>query len=299
MPFNAESFSIGIDIGGTKILIMIMNRNQDVVFRKKIATEPKLERIIDLIHETLAEAEVPEGKIRGMAVGIPGRVNPETGVVLDAPSLRWSDVPVSEILSEAFHWPVLVRNDVNYALLGERAQGAGKGLSDLIYLSIGTGVGSAVMIHNVLVEGSSASAGEVGFTIETAEVLQGVRMTRTDFGAYEKRASGLALTQKAAALDLRPAELFVRASEGQPDAALLIDQFIVDISVLCANTISLLNPQRIIIGGGVSVSMGSVLKDIQRLTENLTPNPVDIKLSELGGDAGAIGACYEVFNRLE
>lgn len=291
--------SIGVDIGGTKILIMIMNAQRETVFRRKITTEPRLERIIALIAETVEAAGISREQVLGMAVGIPGRVDPESGIVLDAPSLGWTDVPVSQVLSAAFHWPVLVRNDVNYALIGERAQGSGQGLSDLIYLSIGTGVGSALMVHGQLIEGSSASAGEVGFTIETDEVLRGIRMDRTDFGAYEKRASGLALTQQAKALGMSPGEMFQKAHCGNQEAVAVIDRFVVDISVLCANLISLLNPQRLIISGGVSVSMTDILPEIRQLTQALTPNPVDIELSELRGDAGAIGACHAVFNGIK
>ncbi|MEO0445666.1 MAG: ROK family protein, partial [Verrucomicrobiota bacterium] len=142
-----ERLWIGFDLGGTKMIAALLNEELKVVESKKKATKGQggadqgLERIIDLIHKTLEEANASVEQLGGIGIGCPGVVDHRNGVLREAPNLGWKEVPVQSVISAHFGVPVSVLNDVDAGAYGEYAAGAGRGVESLVAVFPGTGIG--------------------------------------------------------------------------------------------------------------------------------------------------------------
>jgi Transcriptional regulator/sugar kinase len=292
---STDYYGMGVDIGGTKILIAIANDSGKVVFKDKVKTVSDIDEIIKLIKDCLQRAEIDHKNLMGIGIGIPGRVNSRESIVIDAPALKWRNVNLKQVFSANFNFPVYINNDVNLSLVGEKWLGNGRGHDNLFYLAIGTGVGSAILANGNIIEGSTFSAGEIGYLIDKNDVAGGLRNTNQEFGTFEKKTSGLALSSAASAYGLSAPELFQEYLKGTNIH--IIEDFITDISIAIANVVSLINPEIVIIGGGVSGSMPAVISKIRAKVAGFTPIQTDIVLSKLGGEAGALGGVAYVFKK--
>ncbi|MBW8347926.1 ROK family transcriptional regulator [Bacillus sp. IITD106] len=296
LGFNPKSgFGVGVDIGGTKILVIITDLLGNIEFRKKVKTTNSIKEIISLIKRCLKEANILESQVIGMGVGIPGSVNVKKGTVLQASVLKWTNLKLRELLMTEFPFPVVLNNDVNCAALGERWLGSGGNSNNLFFIGIGTGVGSAIISNGELVYGHDYQSGEIAFFTSREEFENKNLNDNGEHAVFESKISGTALGKH----EYPTEELFSLYSQGDQKAVKIIDDFIVDLSIGLANVTSLLNPETIIIGGGVSESMEVVLDNIQKTVFKLTPIPTKIKLATLGGDAGAIGAISYAFQEVE
>lgn len=285
---NKQKYYIGIDMGGTKTLMLIENQDKEV-FKVKINTNSDISEIINFINKVIDELNIREN-IAGMAIGLPGSVDSIRGIVIDAPALRWSNKDIISIFKESFNFPVFIDNDVNLAILSERHGGSLRDSSNLFYISIGTGVGSSFIVNNQLVKGFSYEAGEIGYFLNENDVKSGNLSETGEFGMLERRISGTALNGKAKEIGLNSVSLFEEYYLGNAEAKEIIDEFILNLSIVLANVISLLNPEAVVIGGGVSTSMLGLLNNIQKTVAKLTPIKSNIIISEFGNDSGAIGA---------
>ncbi|TCL55350.1 glucokinase [Hydrogenispora ethanolica] len=289
-------FGLGVDIGGTKVLIVLANPAGEIIFQDKAGTSRDPAEIIGIIRASLDKAGVQAGQIRGMGVGVPGNVDSTKGWVMDVPSLKWQNLNLAELLGSHFPFPVYINNDVNLSALGERWLGNGRGTDNLFYIALGTGIGGAVIANGALVEGYRFGAGEIGYFLEKADLRNGLRnYSCQEFGVFESKASGTALTRKAEPLGLTPRELFQGFRRGVSGTQAIIEEFVLDLSVAIANVVSLLNPEKVIIGGGVSESMECVIEPIRESVAQFSPFPTEIVLARLGGAAGAVGGAAYVF----
>ncbi|MFB5676184.1 ROK family protein [Paenibacillus terreus] len=293
-PSQAEQlYSVGVDIGGTKIMILIANQAGDILYRKKVNTSGEFDVISGHITECLRAAAIPLDQVAAMGFGVPGIANSEEGTVIEAPALQWNHVPFRERMQRYFDKPIFVDNDVNCAALGERWLGSAQNLNDFVVVAIGTGVGSAIISNGSLVKGSNHMAGEVAYLVLEQDVLGNGANAFGDFGQFEKKISGVALSQ----YGTLPHELFEQYARGDEKAISIIQQFVSDLSIGIANMVSLLNPQKVILCGGVSQSLSSVLELIRETVSNLTPIPTTIELTSIGEEAGAIGAVALAFEK--
>jgi glucokinase len=201
-----QQYFIGIDIGGTKTLLLIENQDKEV-FRSKISTDSDINEIIMFINKAIEELNIREN-IAGMAIGVPGTVDSSRGIVLDAPALGWSNKDIKSIFRENFSFPVFIDNDVKLAILSEKNRGSLKGSSNMFYISIGTGVGSSFIVNNQLVRGSSFEAGEIGYFLNENDVKAGDLSKTGEFGMLERRISGTALNEEAKDIGLDSFSLF-------------------------------------------------------------------------------------------
>ena len=247
LGFNPESaYCIGIDIGGTKLLLIITDLVGNIRYEKKLPTSNRIEDLVEIVHSSLEASGLKESDIFGMGVGVPGTVLPD-GVVVRAKALQWNNFPLQQLLSEAFPFPVYVGNDVNLAALGERWLGSGEQVDDMLFISLGTGIGSALVCNGRLVLGTQSRSGEMGYFLERQDVENG-RLNRLGFqGVLEQKCSGTALSSHGHTAE----ELFQAYRRGDPQGIEVIEKFILDFSVAIANCISLLNPAKVVIGGGV------------------------------------------------
>ncbi|MFB3162372.1 ROK family transcriptional regulator [Neobacillus sp. 179-J 1A1 HS] len=296
LGFNPDSgYGIGVDIGGTKILVIITNLNGTVVFRKKVKTTNRIEEIVELIKQCMLEANINESKVIGMGIGVPGTTNIHEGIIIQASALMWTNLNLIELISPQFSFPVFLNNDVNCAALGERWLGSGDNSNEIFFIGIGTGIGSALISNGNIIYGYEYRSGEIGYFISREDV-EGKNFNKMGENAvFEKKVSGTSLSNHGYPSE----ELFIEYSKGSSEAVPIINDFIVELSIGIANVTSLLNPEIVIIGGGVSESMKIVINKIQDLVNKLTPIKTNIKLASLGGDAGALGAIAYTFQQVE
>jgi glucokinase len=285
--FNPDSgYGIGIDIGGTKIQMIVTNLDGKIIHKEKTPTNKNPKKVIESIQQFINEKNIHKEKIYAMGIGVPAIIDSEKGFVIDSPSIGWQNYDFLSDVKEAFSFPVFMNNDVNCGVYGEQWLGSAKDVSDLYFIALGTGVGSALISNGRLIEGNTYCAGEIGFFIDRNDVEKGERNQFGSYGALEKKISGTFLSSHG----MSGKRLFENYYGDDGFARKIIDEFILHLAIALANVTSLLNPKTIVIGGGVSESLEGVLETINHKVSTFTPVPVEIKLAQLKGDAGALGA---------
>jgi len=275
-------------------MILIADQAGDIVYRNKVNTSGEFDVISEHIAESLRIADISLEQVAAIGFGVPGIANSEEGTVIEAPALQWNHVPFRKRMQQYFDKPIFVDNDVNCAALGERWIGSARNTNDFVVVAIGTGVGSAIMANGSLVKGNDYMAGEVAYMVVEQDVLGNRSNTFGDFGLFEKKISGVALSQHGTP----PHELFERFSSGDEQSISIIRQFVSDLSIGIANMVSMLNPRKVILCGGVSQSLPAVLELIRSTVASLTPIPTTIELTSIGEEAGAIGAVALAFEKV-
>jgi glucokinase len=317
---------LGIDYGGTKLLAAVVDLDSGKVVatakkRTSATDSPKviLERMHTAAEAALKSADLKTKEIAGIGVGAAGQVDAATGVLKGTPNLSQAviDLPIADSLREKFGVPAALRNDVQVAATGELAFGAGKGVPDFLCCFVGTGVGGAVVTGGKLVSGASGSAGEIGhIVVDTGGRLCGCG-GRGHLEAYSSRTAitlslmgDLKRGRKTVLHDLAP-ELSTSAmwpesgavrSGVLQEAIELGDQLVIEtvteagryLGYGLASVINLLNPGRIVLGGGVIESVGllfDVAVEYARRESLAAPGKsVEFKRAKLGDHAGVVGA---------
>lgn len=299
LKFNPrKAFVIGVDIGGTKVAVGILDLVGNVCAYSEFPTQQYIangffEQMKYKIDAMIKENRIEKSKILGMGVGIPGITNVESGVVQDAPALGWKNFPVKEKLKEFFDIPIYIDNDVNINVLGEQWKGAGKGKSNLIYIAIGTGIGSGIMINGELYRGSNYSAGEMGYMVTDRQYANKYYPVYEGYGFLESVASGSSignsLTRKLG-YKITADEAFSLYEQGNSAVKDVIEEAVDHLSIGIANYISLLDPEVVIVGGGVSGSFSLFEQTIKDAISHYTPQKCKVVKTTFGKEAGVIGA---------
>jgi len=318
MPEKLEKMIVGVDLGGSKINVILSDSSGNIEARDLRDTlahegpDAVIKRIIDSIKQVASRVEI--SKIAGIGIGAAGACEVATGVITLSPNLTgWHDIPLKDLIQREFNLPIYVENDATVAALGEHYFGGGVGIANLIYVSVGTGIGGGIIIADQLYHGASGSAGEIGhMTID----INGPRCPCGNIGCWETLASGTALTREAvkrieagaqtSILNFADGELekvsaqsvFLAAQEGDRLAKELISRTGYYLGVGLVNLVNIFNPQLILIGGGLS-QMGPLLtepatKVVKKRAYELPARAVRIELARLGADAGALGAVVMV-----
>ncbi len=295
LGFNPRNgFGVGIDIGGTKILIDISDLDGNIIYREKRKTTNDAEAIAFMIRNSLQSASVAEGDVIAIGFGVPGITDSVRGVIVEAPALQWTNYRFREEMQRRFGIPVFVNNDVNCAALGERWLGAARHTDDLVFIAIGTGVGSAIVANGSLVQGHSFMAGEIAYFVTEEDMARQRHNQFGDFGLFESKISGGSLSESGYSAEI----VFSEYEKGNARVIPIIERYIATLSMGIANIVSLLNPEKVIIGGGVSQSMQNVLPLIRETVGRLTPVKTTIDLSGLGENSAAIGAIAFAFEQV-
>ncbi|MGN0746955.1 MAG: ROK family protein [Aristaeellaceae bacterium] len=281
-----EPCYIGIDIGGTKTLLIVQQADR-IIYEKRVDSTSDLSHLRSMVLECVAAAQ--GAPIGGLAIGVPGRVDRFHGRVIDAPALMWNELSLQDELFSGFDFPCTVENDARMALYGECSTGALKDSQNVVFIAIGTGLGSAIMMGGQLLDGAGFSAGEIGYCVFDPMDAALCRNRETEYGALERSVSGSALTEAARLLGITASEML---SSPQPDAQAQTRRFLDKLSVTIANLVCILNPEYVVLGGGVSESLEEHLDYIRSRVAQLTPMHVEILLSQFRNRAGALGACY-------
>jgi predicted NBD/HSP70 family sugar kinase len=254
----------------------------------------------------LTEKAVKEGyNLIGVGVGVAGTVDPHCGQVYTAPALALQDVDMRELVYSHCQLPTFVDNDVNLAALGEHWRGAGRGHNNVVCISVGTGIGAGLILNRQLYRGSHYFAGEIGF-FYLADYLP--NEPYGPFGALELTASGATIAKKlkngplvAPDSKLSNATLVATSSETPPDLPRdkIMEEAVIQLGIAVANVVSLLDPDVIVLTGGVINSFAEQALCIVTRAVRLVGPPenreqVKIRIGHLGDDAVLVGAAHMV-----
>ncbi len=310
----SKPYVVGIDIGGTNTVFGIVDARGTIIASGSIKTgkHSKIEDYVDELHENLfqlLEKNDAIGKIAGIGVGAPNG-NYFNGTIEFAPNLPWRGVlPLADMLTERFGIPVALTNDANAAAIGEMTYGAARGLKDFIMITLGTGVGSGIVVNGQLVYGHDGFAGELGHVIVKPVNGRACGCGRTGCLETYASATGVARTAREF-LEIRKDNSLLRqipvqdiTSKDVYDAAIAGDQIAKDIfeytgNILgeaFANFTAFSSPKAIILFGGLAKSGDLIMKPIKESMErnmlNIYKNKVTLLFSELKeSDAAVLGA---------
>ena len=277
---------IGVDIGGTKIILQAVDRQGQARFQEKTRTCVELSELRELIEAFIGRYGIDTEQIGGYGFGIPGIVDVINGVVVDSPALNWHDVPFVDAMKKMLHKPVFIENDVNCAALGEQWLGAARCLQSFVFVAIGTGVGAAIMIDGKLHRGNQNMAGEIGYFISAGEFTETTRYTSEQFGFLDDKISGRAFSIHSLSVDVMLRQYLSGEGEGHR----IFTEYLAVLAATLANVSSLLSPQKIVLGGGVASTLVHVLEPLRAQASRLTPVPIAIEISTLGEYTAAYGA---------
>ena len=308
-------YRIGIDVGGTGIQVGVIDDQYRILAEDSIPTQTsdpfadQIARIADCVKYTVVKADLTMDQIESIGVGIPGIANLTTGEIIKCTNMGWFHVPFREEFRRHTDVPVLIDNDANVAALAESVAGISAGTSSSVFVTIGTGIGSGIIVNGKIWNGFHGIGGELGHVIFD---LNGVPCTCGNKGCLERYCSATALIRMAReAIALQPDTLMMRmvsnditkveartvidaAREADPLAVEVYARYIDQLAQAFANIVNLIDPEVIVIGGGVSKAGDFLLDPLRRefgkyVLYNDQPMP-EIKLAILGSKAGIIGA---------
>jgi len=309
-------YYIGVDLGGTNIAVGLVDNDGKIVHKDSVPTlrEREYTEILKdtamLILKVIEEADVDFKRVRSIGVGCPGTPNKKDGILIYANNLKFNNAPLRMELQKYIDIPVYIDNDANVAALAESVAGGAKGAADSVTITLGTGVGSGVVINGKVYSGFNDAAAELGHTVIT---MDGEDCTCGRKGCWESYASATALIRqtKAAAIANPSSKLnsilggnldkieaktaFDAAQMGDEVALKVIDQYISYLSEGLANIINIFQPEILCIGGGICKQGEYLLKPLREkvsskvYSSNLIPQ-CQIKVAQMGNDAGIVGA---------
>jgi glucokinase len=311
----SEGLYAGIDLGGTKILVLVADPTGAVVGTERVPTlatqgpESVISRIVEAVRAAAAQAGVEPSQLAGSGVSAPGPIDTVDGVITDPPNLPgWHNVPLAGILRERLGVQVVLENDANCGAVGEHMFGAGRGYSHMLFVTISTGIGGGIIIDNELYAGASGAAGEVG---HIGVSVDGPTCGAGHVGCLEAFASGTAIAARAREMiaagglprtariaehdpPLSAKSVHMAAEQGEAEATAIIAAAGRYLGVGLASLINVFNPQAIVIGGGLT-NMGDLILGPAIETARMrsfAQSFMDVRIveGELGERVAALGA---------
>lgn len=310
-----EQFWLGFDLGGTKMHAALFDHKFQVRARRKKKTrghegaEAGVARIVGSVTKLLEEAHLPSERLDGIGVGVPGPVDMEAGVILEAPNLGWKNVPLQELLERQFGCPVAVCNDVDAGVFGEFRFGAAQGARTALGVFPGTGIGAGLIYEGRIFRGKKSSCLELG---HMPVVADGAPCGCGRRGCLETVASRLALSAEVAKAayrgqaphllrvagtdlaNIRSGALAEAISAGDK----IVEQILRDgarhLGVAMAGIVNLLLPDILVLGGGLVEALPKLFLDEvgEQLKKRVMPafnKAFELRTASLGDDAGVLG----------
>lgn len=320
----AEKMIVGVDLGGTTTKLAFLNLDGEILTKWEIPTDNSNEglnitaNIASAINGKLTELGQSKDDLLGIGMGAPGPFNYETGVILNAVNLGWKDnFPLKDLLEDATGLPAMVENDANSAALGEMWNGAGKGAKNLVCVTLGTGVGGGVIANGNIVQGINGAAGEIGHItsipfggapcncgktgcLETIASATGiVRIAKEELSKSTTEGQLSEIYSQSGQLTAK--DVFDTARNGDETAIKVVDQVAFHLGLALAGIANTLNPDKIVLGGGVSKA-GAILIDpvkeyFAKFTFSAVRDSTEITIATLGNDAGVTGAAWLIKNK--
>lgn len=288
-----------IDIGGTAIKYGVYNElgenNREVestLVKQTNEGSEIMDRVIDIVSAT-----IKKDAIAGICISSAGVIDSVLGEVIYSGYTipNYTGTPIKAILEEKFSIPCEVENDVNSACLGEYWLGAGRNSASLVCLTIGTGVGGAIMLDNKLIHGHSHTAGEIGYMNILGENFQDLASTSSLVKRVAERKN------KNNPQNITGYEIFELAKQGDAICIEEIDNMVKVLALGITNLLYLFNPETLILGGGIMAQKEMLKEKIDKAVSETVISPLfnktTIKFAEKGNDAGLLGALYNFKNK--
>lgn len=309
-------FKVGVDLGGTNIAVGVVDEKYNIVGKGKVKTNaprPAEEIFADIkkaIDLAVEDAGITMNEVESVGVGTPGSVNQDTGMIEFSNNLAFNNVPAKKMLEELTGKPCYFENDANAAALGEAYAGAGHGAKNFVAVTLGTGVGSGIIVDGKVVSGINFAGGEMGHTVI---VVDGKQCNCGRKGCWEQYASATALISQTKEKmtecpDSKMWELcggdinkvsgrtaFNAMYEGDKAGKEVVDKYITYVSVGITNIVNTFQPEIVCVGGGISNEGDNLLDPIRKFVagerySKYANKQTEICKAVLGNDAGIIGA---------
>lgn len=320
-----EKWIVGVDLGGTTTKLAFINTYGEIVHKWEIITDKKEDgkyiiiNIAKAIDQKLLELDFTKDKLIGIGMGAPGPVDTKTGVIYNAVNLGWNThFPLKDMLEVETSLQAVIDNDANCAALGEMWKGAGNGAKDIVCITLGTGVGGGVIANGQIVQGVSGAAGEIGHI--TSVPVNGARCNCGKTGCLETIASATGIVRIATNMlenDTSSGELmgiyqkeghvsaknvFDAARNGDKIANSVIEEVSFYLGLALANIANTLNPEKMVLGGGVSkagqILLNPIKENFDKYSFPRVKESTEIAIATLGNDAGVIGAAWLIKDKI-
>lgn len=323
MTDNERAPVLAIDIGGTKIMCAVVSEEGRIQVSDVGLTQADegvssvIDHLFQLIDELLVQDITEIRKLSGIGIACAGGVDTERGLITQSPNLPdWRDVPLAEIVGEKYQMDAYLVNDASAAALGEHRFGAGMGISNLVMLTLGTGIGGGIVINNELYLGTRGSAAELGHMIID---INGPACSCGSNGCLESFASGTAIArnainriklgEKSSLIDMIEGKIDTITAENVGEAAQEGDDLAMDVfsraayylGVGLVNLVNIFNPEMIILGGSIAQQLDLMREPARQVVDarafKIAAESVRIVPAQLGNEAGVCGAAAYVFDR--
>ncbi len=308
-----EKYCFGVDVGGTSIKTGLFDEKGQLLLVKSIPTNTSekgkhiVDDIIKCIEGIRKEKSIDIEDVIGVGAGLPGPVRAD-GMVLGCVNLGWDDVDVKSEFSEKFYGKkIVLLNDANAATLGEMWKGGGategESCQDMVFITLGTGVGGGIVSDGKLICGATGGAGEIGHFPVNVEETEYCSCGKK--GCLEQYCSATGVVRMArkksedTAKEFTAKDIFDGAKAGDGFCLGIVEDFGKYMGLCCANLASATNPEKIVIGGGVSMAGDIIIEVTKKYFMQYAFKPcrnVEFALATLGNDAGMYGCAYAVMN---
>ena len=307
-----SGFTVGVDLGGTNIQAGLVDAEGKIVARDSTKTKADdgpdavIKRLCKLVSGVVDDADTKLKHVDAIGVGVPGAIDFERGVVVNAVNLRWREFDAAAAIRESLGRPVVIDNDVNVGAWGEYKAGAGQGFDDQIAIFIGTGIGAGLILGGRLHHGPGGTAGEIGQMVLHASGGLGRRTLEqwASRNAIANLVISLIKSNHPSAVTqitdgdltkVRSKVLSQAYAQGDPLVREVLDQAARDIGYAAANAVTLLSLPCVVLGGGLVEAIDASWTDRVRraFLDVVFPETLresEVRVSTLGDDAGVVGA---------
>ncbi len=306
-------YYIGVDLGGTNIAVGIVNEEGRILAQAEtptLAQRPYQELVRDMAlcaRKAMAQANIAERDIHSIGIGIPGVA--ENGTVLFCTNLGWHNIPLSDEMHKYFDKPVYIENDATVAGWAEFQAGVSRGVNSSVFLTLGTGVGAGIVINGkiwagahgaaselghitIVADGEPCTCGKRGCTERYCSATAIIRMAREACKAHPESAILQAVNGNMEKINAKT--VFDAAKGGDATAMQVFNCYVKYLTIAINNVVSFLDPDMIVLGGGVSRAGDFLLNAVKELLPSYLMFPMltmpDLRLASLGNEAGIIGA---------
>jgi len=291
---------IGVDLGGTKCSAVLADGSGaivDRVHRSSGALPDPVDVLLGVLADLRAAAAERRLEVRAVAIGIPAFVDPVSGLVVGGWNLGWEQFDLRARLDPVVREPFALENDVNLAALGEARVGAGVGATSFVTVSLGTGLGGAVVVDGQVLRGRHGAAGEIGFLMADRGQLR-----RPGLMGMESRVGGRWIAARARELSAGDpvledaAAVFAAAGRGDAVATQVLEELLEHVAMTIVDVTAVVDPERVVLDGSIGRALEPYLAQLVQLVEPSVLYPPDIRVSGLQPTAVLAGAVAEAWH---
>ena len=299
------AYMLAVDLGGESgMRAALMDLSNDIVEERlgpkiEFLKDKELKHVLDTaVNDLIKETDVPRDKILGICIGVPGIIDFKLKKVTIAPYMNW-EVSLEDFALRKIGIPITIENDVNLMALGERAKGIAQRIDNFVFVGERIGIGAGIITNGKLYTGANNAAGEVGYLLIDTKYAH---RNNKGYGCFEKLASYKAIverTRKKIDKTVRAIDVFRIAARGDSIAIGIVKETLKFLASGISNISCVLDPELVVIGGGISILPEDFLEEIRTNIKEVIPLVPRIEFSKLGEDGVLIGAAAKVLEPLK